>query len=84
MVLWTVSHKMWNRLMHALHGNGTAVDEEDDFDQALADYDEDGLREIEILMDGYYQVVPALVLRRIEDGTAAAAMPAWSVNTAGD
>ena len=80
---WAFTHKAWNKLMHALHGNGSAADE-DDFDQALAEDDEDALREVELQVGGYYQMVPMLVLWRDPGGSAAVAVPSWSMRAASD
>lgn len=79
---WHITHRAWNRLQHALHGNGRAVHEEEEPDEVerLGLHElQDDMLELDVAIDGFYRSVPVLVLGRSEDGTTAAAMLSWSL-----
>ncbi len=53
-VAWRMTHQAWNKLQHALRGNGAALEEEeDDLDGVLAEVDEDGQLELDVQVDGF-------------------------------
>ena len=84
---WFLPARLWNRLMHALHGNqaardGAMVDLDGDFDgdlEGLGELEYDERYELEILMNGIPIVTPMIVLWQADDGSAAVAVPAWAI-----
>jgi hypothetical protein len=70
-----MSHRAWNRLQHALHGNGAPGFVEDDADY-LDEGVEDDMLELDVEVEGFFRTVPLQVLWRADDGSAAVALPA--------
>ena len=81
--LWHMPVAEWNRLQHAIYGNGSNHDGEpldfgdEDFDH-LGDVDADEMIELEVFVEGHVRCIPLIVLWHADDGGASAAVPAWA------
>ncbi len=75
---WALSHRRWNKLMHILHGNTAAPEP---FAEVFGEepVEDDFMLEMTVSVDGYYRMMPILVLWRAEDGSAAVAVPSWGL-----
>ncbi len=87
--IWSLPITEWNRLMHALHGNtaaaaggglmvGLDADYDDDL-EGLGELEHDERYELEVSVGGAVRLMPFIALWQSDDGSAAAAVPAWAV-----